>query len=211
MTNIFLKRINKEINDFNNQKYLNDQITNSVKEIFQNMNIEIYIITNSGYNHTYHMRIQHNNNFLLELIIPENYPFKPYIISDYCFSSNLFLESVERISYLKYLAKLTEINKPYNNTILSFFYNIQYSKPKFLKLNNHCCYCCSSFTCNNNWSPACKINNLLLEYLEIKFITKYCKKYNYKKIYSIYNELFNLYFNKLPDEIIKIIFDHLYA
>ena len=203
-----LKRINKELKDFFEKKYIinKKEYKYKVVDFFYNLSITMYIVNDLI--NTYHLLITNivTNKTILDILIPQEYPFKPFSIQDYSFSKS----NCNNINYLKYLGNTSKLFDSYDNTIMSFFYSIQYGKPKFLNLNKCSCFCCSSITCAYNWSPACRINNILLEYLEIDFITNYCKKYNYKKITHIYNKLFELYFNKLPNEVIDIIFGFLY-
>ena len=51
---------------------------------------------------------------------------------------------------------------------------------------------------------------MLIQYLEMTFINKYSKPYNYLYIENIYNQLFENYFNKLPNEIIEMIFNYMH-
>ena len=89
---------------------------------------------------------------------------------------------------------------------MAFFYKLQYGiDSKFLNLKNNDCFCCNSLFCNNNWNPALTLENILLEYLEIQFIIKYSRPYNYINILNIFNELYDKHLNKLPDDIINII------
>lgn len=202
-----LKRINKELKDFDEKKYKN-LMSNNVIKFFDNLTAELYII-NDNNRDTHHIQIVYNKNnkILLDLFLPLQYPFKPYNIYNHHFLNSNMNNS--NISYSRYLGNTSTLIDKYDNTVLLFFYNIQYGKSRFLNLNKHSCFCCSSITCAYNWGPSCTINTILLEYLETDFIIKYCKKYNNKKITHIYTELFALYFNKLPDDVIKIIFGFL--
>jgi ubiquitin-protein ligase len=138
-----------------------------------------------------------NNKILLRLMIPENYPFKPYKIYYHDLANN----------YDMYLSKIN-INKKFDPKVLYFFYICMYgAKAKFLKLNDNECYCCNSFTCYTNWSPALTVTNVLLEYNEVAFIKKYSNWYNYIYLENIHSSL--NHFNKLPDDIIEIIFENL--
>ena len=91
--------------------------------------------------------------------------------------------------------------------ILLFFFENQYLiESKFLNLDNKSCYCCNSITCPSQWSPSCRIDHVLIEYLEFKFIEKYTSRLQYKYLKNIYNNLFQ----QLPDEIIINIINNYY-
>jgi len=192
MSKIFIRRINKEIENFNNKKNFEKYSTNIV-ECLSKFNIELYITSNIN-NDIYHISIQKDDKIILDLIIPEHYPFKPYNINN---------------NYNKFLNNICIKNKFINNNILYFFYKALYNhEPKFICLNKPHCYCCSSVICSANWSPSCTVNTIILEYNEIKFIEKYSNPYNFKMLKSIYDNLHTIYFNKLPDEIYNIIFNN---
>ena len=99
--------------------------------------------------------------------------------------------------------------KIFDSAILKFFYKLQYNfEPKFLNYPDSVCWCCSSILCGNNWSPSLRINDVIIEFLETKFILKYNQPYNYIKLITIYNGLFEVFNNyNLPDDIIDMILD----
>lgn len=175
-----LKRVNKEIKTFY-EKHL---------ESFKNVSICVIQIDSINQNC---LEISDNNKVLLRLTIPNNYPFRPYNVYSYHLSNKL--------NYHKYISMLNGKNKIHDNKILKFFYRNQYNRnTRFLDLNSNECYCCFSYTCPSHWSPALTIKDILNEYLEISFIYKYSKPYNYLFLENIYNNLFN----KIPEEIIEL-------
>lgn len=182
-----IKRVNKEIEKINTI-----DCNEHVRTFFDKL--KFYII----FDEVSILQIEMNNKILLRLMIPREYPFKPYKIYYHDLSDDI---------YDAYLYKIN-INKKFDPKVLYFFYTCLYGvKTKFLKLNNNECYCCNSFTCYTNWSPALTLTNVLLEYNEVAFIKKYSNWYNYLYLENIHSSL--NHFNKLPDDIIEIIFKNL--
>lgn len=204
MNRLSLKRIYKEIDDFKNQKNF-ENYSYPIINFFNNLELKLYTILDNNIE-SYHIEIKkENNEILLDLIIPKDYPFRNYNIFKYNLKKN------KNKNFNKYLADLSnKKNIIYDKNILKFFYKIQYiNEPKFLNLYNNDCYCCSTIVCLGNWSPALKLNDILLEYIELKFIIKYNEPYNYLKILYIYNSLYELFFSQLPDEIIELIMSYI--
>lgn len=174
-----LKRVNKEIQDF---------IEKPV-DCFKNLNLTLIKCDTSNENYL-EIFDKNLNKTLLRLIIPNDYPFKPYRI--------FFFHLSKKMNYSRFVSLLNTKNNIFDPKVLKFFFMNMYNikKVKFLELND--CYCCSSYTCPINWCPAFTIKNLLYEYLEISFITKYSKPYNYLLLENIYYNLFE----KIPDELI---------
>jgi hypothetical protein len=184
-----LKRVNKEI-----EKIKTFKCNEHVRTFFDKLKFAII------FDEVNILQIELNNKILLRLMIPGDYPFKPY---------KIYYHDLVNDNYGIYLSKINK-NKNFDPMVLDFFYTCLYGvKPKFLKLNHNACYCCNSLTCYTNWSPALTLMNVLLEYTEVAFIKKYSKWYNYIYLESIYSCLNINYFSKLPDEIIEIIFENL--
>jgi ubiquitin-protein ligase len=196
MSSIFLKRINKELQDFNEEKYFYRYPDKTV-DFFRKLNIEIYCSSESN-NDKYYIRVYKNNCNIIILSIPNNYPFKPYQILNFNDKTfHIYGNNIHSLTRFKNIEKLR------------FFYRLLYNNlPKFLSSKYDSCYCCNSVTCSNNWSPSCKIDNILMEYLEMEFIKHYCQDDNYKKLLSTYDHLFNLLFEKIPNEVIEIILNY---
>jgi hypothetical protein len=219
MTHITLKRVNKELDDFYNEKYFSNYSEN-IQNYLRLFHIQVYIINNSKDNSEYfNLKItnKNNNKIILECHIPKSYPFKPYIITKFKkFNSdnnnNNSNSDSDKIGYHKYLSLInSKNNKIYDNKILAFFYKLQYNiESRFLNLSSTDCFCCSSITCSHIWTPSFKIDHVLLEYLESQYIMNYNQPYSYLKLLNTYNGLFELfYFYKLPNEIIEIILHYL--
>jgi ubiquitin-protein ligase len=197
MTPTYLKRLHKEIQIFNNKNNFY-KYNKNIQNFYNNLNILEYLSEN---NDTFLDFKDNNNNLLLTIKVSKNYPFKPYkiIFNDKTNKLN------SKISYFKNISLLGE-KKIYDSNILAFFYKLQYGiDSKFLNLKNNDCFCCNSLFCNNNWNPALTLENILLEYLEIQFIIKYSRPYNYINILNIFNELYDKHLNKLPIELQDII------
>lgn len=202
MTKIFLKRLRNEIEGFNNKKSLKKYENSKYFLNFLN-DINFNLIHNDEYNeHKYYLQIFKNNNYthmILELKIPQDYPFKPYkVMKTYNIDYN----------YLKYLNNVYKKIANNEKEIYNFFFTNQYNlNSKFLNLNNEC-FCCHSITCPMYWSPANTCIDIIFEYNEIKFIEKYSSKLMYKYIKNIYEKLLNdTYFNKLSDDLLEKIFN----
>lgn len=200
---ICIKRINKEIKNFNDEKY-NSTYFNNYKKYFEKLDIRLIYCDDNNIKHYLEISDKKTNQILLRLIIPSEYPFKPYKILSHHLTCN------SDKNYSKYISELNSKNKIYNNEVLKFFYKIQYNKPKFLNFDYNTCYCCASYSCPSVWHPGLTLNFFLIEYLELSFINKYSKPYNYLYIENIYNQLFEKYFNKLPNEIIEMIFNYMH-
>jgi ubiquitin-protein ligase len=194
---VFLKRINKEIENFNDKKYIS-LVSEPIENIFSQITLEVI-----NENESYFLKIYKNNKFFLELSISSCYPFKPYeianIINNIYYNKININNNLNRISYSKHLNNIYEQVKLLDKKILLFFFENQYLiESKFLNLDHKSCYCCNSITCPSQWSPSCRIDHLLVEYLEFKFIKKYTSRLQYKYLKNIYNNLLQ----QLPDEII---------
>lgn len=201
MIPLYLKRCNKEINNFKEKKYYNKYKKNIVN-FFDQLDIEKYLIDDELKDE--YINISKKNNTLIELKIPKSYPFKNYNIIYNNIINNSKNNSINN-SYFKTLASINK-NKLYDDKVMKFFYIILYQiEPIFLNLKTNDCYCCNSLNCYYNWNPSLTFENIILEYLELEFIFKYNKPYNYLYLLNIYNNLFQEYFNKLPDDIINII------
>ena len=198
MTPTYLKRLHKEIELFNNKNNFY-KYNKNIQDFYYNLNILEYLSDN---NETFLDFKDNNNNLLLTIKVPKSYPFKPYEI--------IFNDKTNKLnnknSYFKNIGILSE-KKIYDEKILSFFYKLYYGlEPKFLNLKYNDCFCCNSLFCNHNWFPSLTFENVLLEYLEIQFIIKYSRPYNYINILNIYNELFDKHLNKMPQELLDKIF-----
>jgi hypothetical protein len=216
MSTSSLKRINKEIKNFNEKTYSTNIFSHKLLEFLGNLSL-IIIISNSTSTSTsnsnsntnkdeYFLLIKNSKNKkLLELKFPEYYPFKPYSVISYDSNvKNNFL--CNEFSYYKYLINVANKIQTKDKNIYKFFFKNLYSlQPTFLDLSKNDCYCCNSITCRNMWSPASTINSIIYEYLEIRFIETYSSEKEYSYLCNIYNNLIHNILGKLPPEIIETI------
>ena len=206
MPSIALKRINKEIQNYNAKAYLATSesagFTKHLLNYLAGLTLEISIMSVSNKD-TYFLLIKDanaNNAQFLQLAYPEYYPFKPYSVLSY--RSN----TKNDMSYYKYLIAVNNAIKHKDKTIYKFFYkNLYGHEPLFLNLASNDCYCCNSNTCRNIWSPSLTISSIIFEQLEIRFIETYCSKVGYNYLSNIYNNLMHSVLGKLPEEIISAI------
>jgi hypothetical protein len=205
-----LKRINKEIKNFNEKTYSTNIFSHKLLEFLGNLNLTIISVktNNNSDNDEYFLLIKNSKNKkLLELKFPEFYPFKPYSVISY--DSNIKNNLLHNeISYYKYLINVNnklQLNAKNKNIYKFFFKNLYSYQPYFLDLSKNDCYCCNSITCKNMWSPASTINSIIYEYLEIRFIETYSSEIGYSYLCNIYNNLMYNVLGKLPQEIIETI------
>jgi len=205
-----LKRINKEIQNFNEKTYCSTIFSHKLLTFLGNLTLTI-IAVNSNNNNTnndeYYLLIKNSKNkLILQLKFEEYYPFKPYSVISY--DSNIKNNLPHnKISYYKYLINISNKIQTKDKNIYKFFYKNLYSlQPVFLDLSNNDCYCCNSITCKDIWCPALTINSIIYEYLEIRFIETYSSENRYSYLCNIYNNLMYNILGKLPQEIIETIF-----
>ena len=209
-----LKRIKKEIQNFNEKTYSATIFSKKLLAFLENLNLTIICankndnsnnINNSASDEYFLLIKNSKNKLILELKFEEYYPFKPYSVISYDSNTkNNLLHN--KISYYKYLINVANKIQTKDVNIFIFFYKNLYSlQPYFLNLNKHDCYCCNSITCRDMWCPALTINSIIYEYLEIRFIETYCSEIGYNYLCNIYNNLMYNILGKLPNEIIETI------
>jgi hypothetical protein len=207
MPSLALKRINKEIQNYNEKAYLatceSAGFSKHLLNYLAGLKLELSIMSISNKDE-YFLLIKHANaTQLLQLAYPEHYPFKPYSVLSY---KSSIISAKNDMSYYKYLIAVNNAIKTKDRNIYKFFYKNLYGRePLFLNLASNDCYCCNSNTCQNIWSPSLTINSIILEQLEIRFIETYCTKVGYSYLSNIYNNLMHTVLGKLPEEIISAI------
>jgi hypothetical protein len=207
MPSIALKRINKEIQNYNTKAYLasieSAGFSKRLLSYLAGLTLEISIMSISNKDEYFLLIKDANNAQILQLAYPEFYPFKPYSVLSY---RSPIINTKNHMSYYKYLIAVNNTIKHKDKTIYKFFYKNLYGRePLFLNLGNNECYCCNSNTCPNIWSPSLTINSIILEQLEIRFIETYCSNNGYNYLANIYNKLMHTILGKLPEEIISVI------
>lgn len=175
------------------------RINNELKKIenyLLNNNLNIYFEKDNNNNDRYVVSIFENDKLIIDIYLPNDYPFKPYNI-------NLILHSKytsqfhDRINYCKWLSNIKIINNKYHKL---FMLNLLGDKYTITNYPN--CFCCKSITCRSNWSPKLTIENGIIEY----------KKFLIYKLYSSHlminylNKLYNNLFPKLCDDLKEKIF-----
>jgi hypothetical protein len=122
MPSIALKRINKEIENYNTKAYLATSesagFTKHLLNYLAGLTLEISIMSVSNKDE-YFLLIKDtnaNNAQILQLAYPEYYPFKPYSVLSY--RSN----TKNDMSYYKYLIAVNNAIKHKDKTIYKFFY-----------------------------------------------------------------------------------------
>ena len=203
-----LKRINKEVQNFNEKTYCSNIFSHKLLAFLGNLGLTIISIktNNNSNNDEYILLIKNSKNKkLLELKFPEYYPFNPYSVINYdSYIKNELLHN--KISYYKYLINVGNKIQTKDKHIFKFFFKNLYSlQPVFLDLSKNDCYCCNSITCKDIWCPALTINSIIYEYLEIRFIETYSSETGYNYLCNIYNNLMHNILGKLPQEIIETI------
>ena len=209
-----LKRIAKEVQNFNEKIYCSNIFSHRLLTFLGNLSLTIIAVNSNSNsnsntkNDEYFLLIKTSKNKkLLELKFPEYYPFYPYSVISY--DSNVINNLPHNeISYYKYLLNVGNKIQTKDKHIFKFFFKNLYSlQPVFLDLSKNDCYCCNSITCKDLWSPASTINLIIYEYLEIRFIETYSSETGYNYLCNIYNNLMHNILGKLPQEIIETILD----
>lgn len=183
----FFKRINREIEK--NHNILQNKF---------NSDYNIYLY-NDDYNFktkNYILNIYKNNNIhdsILELYVPNDYPFKPYRVKQAVIGENIIK------NYLNYLSNLSIIIKKHNKDILYYYVSI-YNKIKPEILFSEC-MCCESITCPTKWSPSRTFIDFIDEYIEILGIN-IILKYNFENIWN------KTRLSTLNQDVLNIILDY---
>lgn len=198
---IIKKRINKEIENIEKLKHIYNidcKHNNEFYNFYKYIKIKHYsMIDHINNKETMYIDIINDYVNIITLIVPNDYPFKPYKVDKFKLSN---------IEWSKYLVRLWSIIVKLNCKILYYFYIIQYiNKPLFLNYSekNLNCFCCSSSCCSGNWSPSCRISNIINEYIEINYIENYSKFYKNKMLNSLYDNFLEKF--KLPEELFESI------
>jgi hypothetical protein len=197
MPHLSLKRITKEVANINDKEYIeHSTYSKEFKNYLSSLTIFLTEInTDISSNH---LVIREKDKLLLELNIPQTYPFKSYNVVNYNNNNGL--------SYYKYMNNVYAKIANYDKNVYKFFYKCLYNcEPYFLMLEKYDCYCCSSIMCSNLWCPAFTFVNIILEHLEIRFIERYSSFISYKYLTSIYSNIFS----KFPPEIVELILNFL--
>lgn len=131
------------------------------------------------------MKIEKKNNNLVNIVIPEHYPFKmPSVyVNGVLYRSSLIIFS-KKIQYY------------FDNPSEFYIKNELYDK-----IRVHNCLCCLTLTCANNWTVGTTITKILAEMEE----TNKCKKMIQMKL--LLNEITHKHY--VPQDLIFLIYQYL--
>ena len=185
-----IKRINNELKRIEN--YL---LINNLNISFENDNDRrvVYIFENS--------------KLIMDIHIPNDYPFKPYninLIKHYKytrqFQDDRCIHIHDTINYNKWLSNIKIINNNYHKLFMTNLLGNNFN------ISNHsCCFCCSSITCASNWNPALTLEKGIIEYKKFLIYKLYSSPLMINYLEKLYNNLFP----KLSDDLKEKIFSFL--
>ncbi len=186
-----LKRIFNEI-----EKYKHP-ITTLFNKCIISTNIEY---SNDKYLETdlyVNINLNNNNNDIIKLYIPHDYPFKPYIVKLIKISDQDVVNSIKGKNYSNFLINMDKsikerklllmymkIYSSYEYLKYEFQFNYDVSERNFyntLYINK--CLCCNSVICKDNWTPSRSILDIVLEFKEIILIMELNNK-DLKKLFE---------------------------
>jgi len=185
-----IKRINNELKRIEN--YL---LINNLNISFENNNDRRVV------------SIFENSKLIMDIHIPNVYPFKPYninLIKQYKytrqFNDNRCIHIHDTINYNKWLSNIKIINNNYHKIFMSNLLG-----NNFTISNNSCCFCCSSITCGSIWNPALTLEKGIIEYKKFLIYKLYSSPLMINYLEKLYNNLFP----KLSDDLKEKIFSFL--
>ena len=113
MPSIALKRINKEIQNYNEKAYYatSDGFSKPLLSYLEGLTLEISIMNISNKDEYFLLIKDTNNKQLLQLKYPEYYPFKPYSVLGYTSSIMKNGCIYNEMSYFKYLISVSNAIK----------------------------------------------------------------------------------------------------
>ena len=125
MNRICIKRLNRELENFYDKKFLNDISNTNITDFFDSLFINVIEEYNQYKTGEYHLIVEKNKNsngtVYFDLLIPRDYPFKPYSVYRYNFADR---QMKKNYTYDKYLYELGVKVANLNKEILEFFYII---------------------------------------------------------------------------------------
>ena len=184
------KRLRKELNDI-----IPDRLNTC------NLNYDIiqcdYYEINNHKPVVLHVINKKSNFVVMELTFPNDYPFKPPLIT--------ISPYLNPINYNKMIGNMSNNQKyQYEELFSALFFIIAFNPFYFnTALFSHLtqsnsCFCCSSISCLNNWNPALTIADLIKEYSLLINFKRFRKPYYLK----LFNNLFYTDNYSIPEEII---------
>lgn len=185
------------------------RLNNEIKKIELNEKINRYPISfvndydiNSKYmsNVLATISVNFNNQCLLNMDIPNCYPFKP---------PTIFIETNKNI-YQKYdnwcgdITRIINSRNYLSQNDIYFAWVFSISDSKLFTLHDvptripFSCICCSSVSCYHNWNPIKKIEDIIDEFIFYKKFIFFSSELGLKHISSIFNN--DIW--SLPEELI---------
>lgn len=185
-----IKRINNELKRIEN--YL---LVNNLNISFENDNDRRVV------------SIFDNDKLIMDIHLPNDYPFKPYninLIKHYKYTRQFHddrcIHIHDTINYNKWLSNIKIINNNYHKLFMSNLLGNNFN------ISNHsCCFCCSSITCASNWNPALTLEKGIVEYKKFLIYKLYSSPLMINYLEKLYNNLFP----KLSDDLKEKIFSFL--
>ena len=167
------------------------RINNELKNIKNYLNINNLNISFRKNNERYLLTLFQNNQLIMNIDIPKDYPFHPY---NFTLSKKYnYINVNNTINYNKWLSNIKIIKNKYH---ILFMTNLigHYSD----------CLCCSSITCTGKWCPSLTIEKGIIEYKNFLIYKLYSTPLMIRYLEKLYNNLFP----KLSDDLKEKIFSY---
>ena len=169
------------------------RINNEIKKIDPFLTLNNLSISFENDDERRVVSIFQNDKLIMDMYLPNDYPFKPYNI-------NLIKNSKYTINYNKWLSNIKIIN---NNHHRLFMSNLLGNN--FTISNNSFCFCCSSITCSSKWNPALTIEKGIIEYKKFLIYKLYSSPLMINYLKKLYNNLFPKLSNDLKEHIFSLV------
>ena len=183
------------------------RINHEIKRIDPFLTLNNLSISFERHNERNIVSIFQNNNLIMDIHIPNEYPFKPYnitLLKKYKhtrhYQDDKCIQIHDTINYNKWLSNIKIINNKYHKLFMSNLLG-----NNFTISNNSCCFCCSSLTCSSNWNPALTIEKGIIEYKKFLIYKLYSSPLMINYLEKLYNNLFPKLSNDLKEHIFELI------
>jgi len=147
------------------------------------------------------------NKLIIDINLPNDYPFKPYninLIKNYKYTrhiqDNKCIHIYDTINYNKWLSNIKIINNNYHRLFMTNLLG-----NNFTISNNSSCFCCSSITCGSSWNPALTIEKGIIEYKKFLIYKLYSTPLMNNYLEKLYNNLFPKLSNDLKVYIFSLV------
>jgi len=183
------------------------RINNEIKRIEPFLTMNNLSISFERDNERNIVSIFQNNKLIMDMYLPNDYPFKPYninLIKNYKYTRQIqddrCIQIHHTINYNKWLSNIKIINNNYHRLFMSNLLGNNFN------ISNHsCCFSCSSITCASNWNPALTLEKGIIEYKKFLIYKLYSSPLMINYLEKLYNNLFP----KLSDDLKEKIFSFL--